>query len=91
MGSGPAKGRFDPQLNLGNPDAVKASRGRSADLNEVTMSEKKESLWLVSRMGKDGRIFRSRSSARLYRSRKPTPADYIVEPVKWGPERQRAV
>ena len=57
---------------------------------EVHMSEKKESLWLVSRAGKDGRIFRSRSSARLYRSKKPAPADYAVEPVKWGPERQKA-
>lgn len=57
---------------------------------EVTMSEKKESLWLVSRAGKDGRIFRSRSSARLYRSRKPNPSDYLVESVKWGPERQKA-
>lgn len=75
--------------NLGNPDAVKARAGRSADLNEAIMSEKKESLWLVSRAGKDGRIFRSRSSARLYRSRKPTPGDYAVEPVKWGPERQK--
>lgn len=56
---------------------------------ESNMSEKKESLWLVSRAGKDGRIFRSRSSARLYRSRKPTPGDYAVEPVKWGPERQK--
>lgn len=55
------------------------------------MSEKKESLWLVSRAGKDGRIFRSRASARQYRSRKPVPAEYAVEPVKWGPERQRAV
>lgn len=54
------------------------------------MSEKKESLWLVSRAGKDGRIFRSRSSARLYRSRKPNPSDYLVESVKWGPERQKA-
>lgn len=54
------------------------------------MSEKKESLWLVSRSGKDGRIFRSRASARLYRSRKPNPSDYLVEPVKWGPERQKA-
>lgn len=53
------------------------------------MSEKKESLWLVSRSGKDGRIFRSRASARLYRSRKPAPGDYAVEPVKWGPERQK--
>ena len=75
--------------NLGNPDAVKARAGRSADLNEAIMSEKKESLWLVSRAGKDGRIFRSRSSARLYRSRKPTPGDYAVEPVRWGPERQK--
>ena len=57
---------------------------------EVTMSEKKESLWLVSRAGKDGRIFRSRASARLFKSRKPVPADYAVEPVKWGPERQKA-
>lgn len=54
------------------------------------MSEKKESLWLVSRAGKDGRIFRSRASARLFKSRKPVPADYAVEPVKWGPERQKA-
>lgn len=52
------------------------------------MSEKKETLWLVSRAGKDGRIFRSRSSARLYRSRKPDPAEYVVDQVKWGPERQ---
>ena len=54
------------------------------------MSEKKESLWLVSRAGKDGRIFRSRSSARLFKARKPVPADWLVEPVKWGPERQKA-
>ncbi|MDQ5914385.1 MAG: hypothetical protein QG584_267 [Pseudomonadota bacterium] len=54
------------------------------------MSEKKESLWLVSRAGKDGRIFRSRSSARLYRSHKPVPAEYAVEPVKLGPERMKA-
>lgn len=57
---------------------------------EATMSEKKETLWLVSRAGKDGRIFRSRSSARLFKSRKPSPAEYAVEPVKWGPERQKA-
>ena len=54
------------------------------------MSEKKESLWLVSRSGRDGRIFRSRASARLFKSRKPVPADYSVEPVKWGPERMKA-
>ena len=121
--------RFDPQLNLGNPDAVKAVHDRSANATrplplvspeitrgffvsqlglgtplpaitpnrcaellfyEVTMSEKKESLWLVSRHGKDGRIFRSRASARLFKSRKPVPADYAVEPVKWGPERMKA-
>lgn len=63
---------------------------RALAFSEVPMSEKKESLWLVSRAGKDGRIFRSRSSARLYKSRKPAPADYAVEPVKWGPERQKA-
>ena len=74
-----------------SPTGNYATPGSAALFHEVTMSEKKESLWLVSRMGKDGRIFRSRSSARLYRSRKPTPADYIVEPVKWGPERQMAV
>ena len=60
------------------------------DSRNSIMSEKKESLWLVSRAGKDGRIFRSRSSARLYRSRKPVPAEYAVEPVKWGPERMKA-
>ena len=39
MGSGPAKGRFDPQLNLGNPDTVEAVHDRSANVSFQGMTK----------------------------------------------------
>lgn len=53
------------------------------------MAERKESLWCLSVNGKPAWIFRSRASARAYRATKSDPKKYRVEPVMWGPERQR--